>query len=257
MYFYGIIQQMKKILLLLLAVVSLTSCQITERFYLQESGAVKYETEINFSEMMGFVYDQNTKDSLRRIGEFPIDTLINFADLEKFDQFKSDTLSEAEKEFMRSMNKTKVRMVMSDTEGKMVIGIDEKDVSSFNSYLKKMNQSLSKLEKEDPKAAGDLAQSGLMNALEIKFDGNKFQRLASNYMTGYFDELDDSTAESSRQMMQMFEYKMEYHFPKRIKKSSIENATFSLDGKTMTIEVPMSELLDNPEKYNFTVELDK
>ncbi len=248
---------MKNIFILFVSAVFLVSCQITERFYLQESGAVKYETEINFSEMMGFMYDQYTKDSLKQIGEFPIDTLINFADLENFEQFKSaDSITDAEREFMKSMNKTNVRMVMNDNEGKMVIGIAEKDVNSFNKYLKQMNSALSKLEKEDPKAAGELAQSGVMNSLEIKFDGKTFQRIATNHLSGLMDEEDDSTALATKQMMEMFEYKMEYHFPKKVKKSSLENATFSLDGKTMTVNVPMSELMDNPEKYNFTVEFE-
>lgn len=247
---------MKKILLFLIAAVTLISCQITERFYLNENGSVKYETELNFSEMMGFIYDEASKDSLRQIGEFPIDTLISFTELENFDQMSSDSISDAEREFMKSMDKTNVRMVMNDSEGKMLIGIEEKNIESFNAYLKKLNQSLAKLEKEDPKAAGELAQSGMMKSLEIKFDGKSFQRISKNQMTGLFDELDDSTADATRQMMNMFEYKMEYHFPKRVKSSTLENATFSIDGKTMTVDVPMSELMDNPEKYNFTVEFE-
>lgn len=247
---------MKKISLLLIAAVLLVSCQITERFYLNENGSVKYETELNFSDMMGFVYDEATKDSLRQIGEFPIDTLINFADLENFDQLNSDTISDAEREFMKSMDKTKVRMVMNDTEGKMVIGIEEKSVESFNSYLKKLNESLARLEKEDPKAAGELAQSGMMKSMEIKFDGKSFQRISNNHMDGVFDEMDDSTAEATKQMMSMFQYKMEYHFPKKVKSSTIENASFSIDGKTMTVDVPMSEIMENPEKYNFKVEFE-
>src|SRR5690606_9974913 len=102
----------------------------------------------------------------------------------------SDTISDAEREFMKSMDKTKVRMVMNDTEGKMVIGIEEKSVESFNSYLKKLNESLARLEKEDPKAAGELAQSGMMKSMEIKFDGKSFQRISNNHMDGVFDEMD-------------------------------------------------------------------
>ncbi len=246
---------MKNIILLSFLAIILVSCQITERLYLQESGAVKYETELNFSEMMGFIYDEHTKDSLRQLGEFPLDTLIDFADLQDFTQMSTDSISQAEIDFMRSMDKTKVHMVMNDTEGKMIIRIEEKDMNAFNLYLDKMNTALAKLEKEDPAAAAEMGQSGLMKSLEYKFDGKNFQRIAKN-QNQFLDELDDSTAEATRQMMNMFQYKLEYHFPKKVKKTSIENATFSLDGKTMTVEVPMSELLENPEKYNFTVELE-
>lgn len=246
---------MKKLLLLFVAAILLVSCQITERFYLQESGMVKYETEIDFSEMMAFMYDEATKDSLRQLGQFPIDTIMNFADLEDFDQISPDSISDAQLAFMRSMDKTKVQMKMNDTEGKMIIRIEEKNINSLNDYLKEMNTALSKLEKEDPAAAAEMGQSGLMKSLELKFDGKNFQRIAMN-QNQFLNELDDSIAEATRQMMNMFEYKMEYHFPKRVKNSSLENATFSIDGKTMTVDVPMSELWDNPEKYNFTVELE-
>ncbi|HLV24225.1 MAG TPA: hypothetical protein VKY36_05555 [Moheibacter sp.] len=246
---------MKKLLLLFVAAITLVSCQITERFYLQESGMVKYETEINFSEMMAFMYDEPTKDSLRQIGEYPIDTLLNFADLEDFDQISPDSISDAQLAFMRSMDKTKVHMVMNDTEGKMIMRIEEKNINALNDYLKETNTALAKLEKEDPAAAAEMGQSGLMKSLEFKFDGKNFQRIAMN-QNDFLNELDDSTAEATRQMMNMFEYKMEYHFPKRVKNTSLENATFSIDGKTMTIDVPMSELLENTEKYNFTVELE-
>src|SRR5690606_22017211 len=115
---------------------------------------------------------------------------------------------------------------------------------------------LAKLEKEDPAAAAEMGQSGLMKSLEYKFDGKNFQRIAKN-QNKFLEELDDSTAEATRQMMNMFQYKMEYHFPKKVKSTSLENATFSIDGKTMTVDVPMSELLENPDRYNFKVELDK
>src|SRR5690606_15434236 len=113
-------------------------------------------------------------------------------------------------------------------EGKMIIRIEEKNMNAFNLYLDKMNSALAKLEKEDPEAAAEMGQSGLMKSLEVKFDGKNFQRIAKN-QNKFLDELDDSTAEATRQMMNMFQYKMEYHFPKRVKKASIENATFSID----------------------------
>src|SRR5690606_32331247 len=98
-------------------------------------------------------------------------------------------------------------------------------------------------------------QTGMMNPLELKFDGKKFQRIADN-QTDFLNELDDSTAEATRQMMSMFNYKLEYHFPKRVKNSSLKDATYSQDGKIMIVEASMTDLLENPDKYNFTVELE-
>lgn len=248
---------MKKIFLLFVTAVFLVSCQLTERVYIQESGAVKYETEIDFSEMMGLMFTQADKDSLRQIGEFPIDSIMSISDLEDFeDKFGNDETSNAEREFMEVLDKMKVRMVMNDTEGKMIFQTQEKDVNSFNAYMEEVRKAGEKLAKEDKKSAENLSQSGLLKSMEFKYDGKSFQRISGDETASMLEEMDDSTAESTRQMMSMFSYKLEYHFPKKVKKSSIPNATFSLDGKTMTVEASMMDLIENPDKYNFKVEFE-
>lgn len=247
---------MKKHLLLLISFITFISCQMTERFYLNENGSVKFETEMDFTEMMGYMYDDATKDSLRQIGEFPIDTLVNFADLQNFNNFSNDSISDATKEFMKVLDKVKVRMIMNDEAGKMLVTTNEKDVTSFNAYVKKLNEALIKLEKEDAKSATELVQTGMLKTFEIKYDGKHFERNASDNNLKNISENDDSSANAMMQMMQMFQYKMEYHFPKRIKSANIENATYSLDGKVMTVDVPLQDLVDNPEKYNFKIEFE-
>lgn len=248
---------MKKLFYLFSAAILLVSCQITERAYIQENGSIKYETEMNFSEMMGMMMPQETKDSLRQIGQFPIDSVMTFSDLEKMDtKLSSEKVGEHEKDFLKVMDKMKVRMVMNDNEGKISFGVEEKDVKSFNAYMKEIKAAGEKLAKEDKKAADNLAESGMLNFMEFKYDGKSFQRIASNQTTKMLDEMNDSTAASTRQMLGMFQYKLEYHFPKKIKKSNIENATYSLDGKTMTVDVPMVDLMENPEKYNFKIEFE-
>lgn len=248
---------MKKLFYLFSVAILLVSCQITERAYIQENGSIKYETEMNFSEMMGMMMPQETKDSLRQIGQFPIDSVMTFSDLEKMDtKLSSEKVGEHEKDFLKVMDKMKVRMVMNDNEGKISFGVEEKDVKSFNAYMKEIKAAGEKLAKEDKKAADNLAESGMLNFMEFKYDGKYFQRIASNQTTKMLDEMNDSTAASTRQMLGMFQYKLEYHFPKKIKKSNIENATYSLDGKTMTVDVPMVDLMENPEKYNFKIEFE-
>jgi len=248
---------MKKLLYLVFASVLLVSCQITERAYIEENGSVRYETELNFSEMIGMVYNDATKDSLRQIGQFPIDSVMNFSDLEKMEpQSDQKEMSAGERDFMKVLDKMKVHMLVNDNEGKVTFGIQEKDINSFNAYMKQIQAASEKLAKEDPDAAENFSKSGLMNPMEFQYNGKSFQRIASNQTAGIFDDMNDSTANSMKQMMGMFQYKMEYHFPKKIKNSSIENATYSLDGKTMTIDVSMTELIENPEKYNFKIEFE-
>lgn len=248
---------MNKLFYLFSIAVLLVSCQITERVYIQESGAVKYETELDFSEMSGMMFTQGKKDSLRLIGEYPIDSIMSFSDLEKMDtKLSGGDKSDAEMEFMRVMDKMKVRMVMNDNEGKVIFGVEEKDINSFNAYMNEIKAAGEKLAKEDKETADNLSQSGLLKSMQFKYDGKSFQRIAGDETAGMFEEMDDSTADATRQMMNMFQYKMEYHFPKKIKKASIENATYSLDGKTMTVDVSMMDLIENPDKYNFKIEFE-
>lgn len=248
---------MKKLFYLFSIAILVVSCQITERAYIQENGSVKYETEMNFSDMMGMMFNEETKDSLRQIGQFPIDSVMTFSDLEKMDpKLSKGELGNAENQFLKVMDKMKVRMIVNDNEGKISFGVEEKDINSFNAYMKEVKTAGEKLAKEDKEAADDLAQSGLMNSIQFKYDGESFERIGDNSTAGLLSEMNDSTAASAKQMMGMFEYKMEYHFPKKIKKANIDNATYSLDGKIMTVDVPMMELLENPEKYNFKVEFE-
>ncbi|MFV0304875.1 MAG: hypothetical protein ACK5IC_05290 [Moheibacter sp.] len=246
---------MKKIILLFLISITVISCQITERFVLNESGAVNYETEIDFSEMMGFM-SSSKADSLGDFGKFPIDTIIRFSEVEKLDDFKLDSISDADREFLKSMDKTDVRIQMDENIGKMSIMINEKNVTDFNSYLKKMNDSYMKLMKEDSETGDKLSELGLINPLEIQYDGKTFQRKMTNDLKSVISEAGDSVFSEMSQMLNMFTYKLEYHFPKKIKNSSIEEATYSLDGKVMTIEGSLTELKEDPEKYNFTVEFE-
>jgi hypothetical protein len=51
-------------------------------------------------------------------------------------------------------------------------------------------------------------------------------------------------------------YRLKYTFPKKIKKVSVEDATFSLDGKTMEFERSMLEYMKDPDILDVEVELE-
>jgi len=247
---------MKKLLLLSFVAICFISCQLTERIYLSESGAVRYENEVDFSDVLPIAYSDKDKDSLRQIGQFPVDTIMSFSGMESFmNGMKQDSLNDAQKEFMKSLDKMKVRMVTNDNVGKFVIFLEEKDIDSFNAYFDEIKTAADELEKKDKASAQDITDKGMFNILEIKYNGKKFERISKNKPISP-EEWNDSTAQAARQMMSMFNYKLEYHFPKRIKSASVEGAAYTLDGKTMTLEIPLMDALEHPEKYNFTIEFE-
>lgn len=246
---------MKKFLFMVVLSVFVTSCKITEKVEIKDDGSVSYRTEFDFSEMMGFMYDEATKDSLRAIGEFPIDTVVNFDQANNLNNSK-EGVSAAEKEFTQALHKMKVYMKMNDNEGQMSFGFDEKNINAFNAYFNDVQKAVEKFQKEDPKGAQDLTQSGLLNSFNIKYDGKKFEKKSLESAKSVNEQLSDSAYEASKQMMSMFTYRVQYKFPKKIKSSTLENATLSMDGKTITAEFPAIELFEDHKKRDFKVEFE-
>ena len=66
----------------------------------------------------------------------------------------------------------------------------------------------------------------------------------------------DSLKEAEAFMSGM-KYNLKYTFPKRIKSSSIEDATFSLDGKTIEVERTFLAYFKNPDVLDLVVELEE
>ena len=51
-------------------------------------------------------------------------------------------------------------------------------------------------------------------------------------------------------------YTFKYHFPRRIKSTNLDEATFSMDGKTLIYEANFLEMLKDPESIQIEVELE-
>jgi hypothetical protein len=70
------------------------------------------------------------------------------------------------------------------------------------------------------------------------------------------EELDESLDKMSESMGMIFEqssYKMIYKFPKPVKSITFENAQFSADRKTVTVDIAMDDYMEHPEKLSFEV----
>jgi hypothetical protein len=63
--------------------------------------------------------------------------------------------------------------------------------------------------------------------------------------------------ESAQAFMESMKYKLKYTFPKRIVESSIEDARFSMDGKTIEVEASFIEYFKNPDVLDLEVKLEK
>ena len=71
------------------------------------------------------------------------------------------------------------------------------------------------------------------------------------------DELFDETDDSNEQFMAYFQeatYNVKYTFPKKVKSTTIEGATISEDGKTVTYHVNWIDYLKNPKSLDVDIE---
>ena len=63
----------------------------------------------------------------------------------------------------------------------------------------------------------------------------------------------DQMSESMGMIFEQSSYKMVYTFPKAVKSITFENAQFSADRKTVTVDIAMDDYMEHPEKLSFEV----
>jgi hypothetical protein len=70
---------------------------------------------------------------------------------------------------------------------------------------------------------------------------------------GSEDDLGAKMTESLNMFYDQSNFKIVYQFPKAVKKVSIENALYSEDRKTIIIEYPLKDYMENPDKLSFDI----
>lgn len=244
---------MKNIFLIFGMAITMISCEITERMKVSEDGQIQYETEVNLQSMVGIMFPESTKDSLKEIGEFPIDTLLRFNEADKYlsKNSQDSTISQDELDFYQNMDKSFVQLKFNDSDGYMKFITSEMNWKDFNAYWEKMDKSILEIQKKNPELAAKIKQNPQMTSMQLKLTKNSFEK-KSNYsaqalMEGEYENME------SEEFARMITYKMEYHFPKPIKSTTLKNASFSLDRKIMYAEIPLQEMFKNSDISNFKV----
>lgn len=243
---------MKKLILGIMAL-GLFSCQITERMYLSESGMVEQQTEVDFSAMMSFIITPEQIDSMRMEGQFPIDTIGSMVDVGEIAGSKDEEASDAENKFRKSFDKTKVRIVMDEGVAKVIFMTDKMSLADFNTYQNKIKSAFDEFYAADKDGAEAYLGTGYGSILQYKLTSKDFERKSFNKSLSFDEEAIDSGF-SSKEMIDMNSFKFEYHFPKAVKSSNLKDAEISPDGKTVTGEAVISNMIENPDQYNFKVE---
>ena len=210
--------------------------------------------EVNLNEMMAFGGSALT-DSL----SVKIDTIIA---MKEFLDAKKDSiskLSKAEQDKLKKLENFNIHMKMDTEAAEMVYDISTnfKDISEANDILSGLEQASNvmpnpnsnteiKKEEDSPEVVG----------VNYTFKEGIFKRDA--YIKD--EKLHQQQVDSMKQaeaFMGGSNYTLKYTFPKKIKKASNPEATFSADGRTVILQKPFIEYFKNPDVLDLEVVLEK
>ncbi|MDH7911771.1 hypothetical protein [Winogradskyella sp. SYSU M77433] len=248
---------MKKVLLVCLLFAAVFSCNFSENIYINEDGTGKMEFSFDGSQLMQMGGEKMAGESEERI-----DSTIVFKD---FFEEKKDSiaqLSKEEQDKLKALEPFTMTMLMDPetSELKMKIFNDFKDVNELQDMFKAMNN-VSNLKGKgatDPMDnSNPFSSFGEDGATDLKyrFDGKIFKREATIVDEEAYSKLTDSLGQLEI-MFGASKYKLNYHFPRRVKSVSNEKAMFSQDGKTLTLEYGFMEYLKNPKALDLEVILE-
>lgn len=242
----------KRILWALLVLVLFVACNFTEEIHFNEDGSGRMSIGFDGSEMMSMI---PPTDSLET--EEVIDSTLVFKDFlrEKKDSIAQLPLEEQEK--LKKLEPFSMHMVVDAPNGIMNFEMfsEFKDVSdvndAFNAFQNASTMGPSAGDQPVPQNSGNEATE-----VTYSFKGDRFSRNTKIKDMEIFQKSLDSL-QSAEMFLGGSTYTFKYHFPQRVKSTNVEDATFSMDGKTMIYEVNFLDMLKNPESIAIEVELEK
>lgn len=247
-----------KLLGFFILLATFTSCTLTENIYVNDNGTGKFSVDMDGSALMEMAGNQ-LGDQMGANAKKNIDSTFTFKQLFADKKDSIAKLSpEAQKELKKLENfVVNTKMNAEKKEFLMTLSTDFKNVNELQDALQAMS-ALQKLEGGASAATPFGGNLGNNNSkLSYTYDGKKFTRKAVIDAKKVAEKAKDSTADMSKMIFASSNYIIKYHFPKRIKKVSNPNALFSDDRKSITIQYPFTDYMENPDKLNFEVEFEK
>jgi hypothetical protein len=247
-----------KLLSFSLLIATLTSCTLTENIYVNDNGTGKFAVDMDGSSLMAMAGDQ-LGDQMGADAKKNIDSTFTFKQL--FEE-KKDSIAKLSPEEQKELKKLEnfvvnTKMNAEKKEFLMTLSTDFKNVNELQDALQAL-KTLQKLEGAGSPSSPFASGLGDNNSkLSYTYDGKKFTRTAVIDKQKAAQKAKDSTADMSKMIFASSTYIIKYHFPKRIKKVSNPTALFSDDRKSITIQYPFTDYMENPDKLNFEVEFEK
>ncbi|MCH9660831.1 MAG: hypothetical protein K0U54_07955, partial [Bacteroidetes bacterium] len=235
----------KKIACLIAVSTTLISCQFTETMTLNEDGSGRISVSMDMAEMMAMTQEFG-KDSTA----VKLDTIIKMKDVLREKKDSIATLPAAEQARLKKLENFNFRTLMDPDTGEMYFDVFAtfKKVTEANELMSAFETSgdfMQGLEGSGTDVSTDKTSGGAV-AVSFSYEGNTFVRDA--YITDKEKHrIQMDSLKGAEAFMSSMKYKMKYVFPKKIVKSSVEDARFSLDGKTIEFERSFIEYMRNPD----------
>lgn len=244
-------EPMRKIQILLgsLLLALLVSCNFTEEIHIKEDGSGKMSIHFDGSGLMEFAGEE-----MRNSGEKPVDSIIAFSDFLKEHRDSISQLSPGEQARLKRLEPFSLRMVMQPAEKQMMFDLfrdfdrlgEVRDV--FNAF-----QDASAF---GPSATGNAGVSpDQATEVSYSFAGNRFERNVKVVDSALFQQGLDSL-QGAEMFLSGSTYTLKYHFPRRVKSTNLEGASFSVDGKTLVYELGFLDWMKDPSRLALEVVLE-
>ncbi|MCW8981691.1 MAG: hypothetical protein OQJ83_09925 [Altibacter sp.] len=229
----------------------LMSCQFTETMELQEDGSGRMTLEMDMKEMMAFGAGMDS--TLTKT-----DTIISFKEVlaEKKDSIAR--LPVAQQTQLKKMENFMMKLFIDPDTNDMFINIftDFKNVNEANELMNGLGESSGFMPGIKPSSEEKQTDSEDFMGVSYSFAKNTFVRDAFiKDKVKHQNQLD--SLKSSEMFLSGTMYTLRYTFPKKIKRSSIENAKYSADGKTIEVERSFLDYMKDPDILDLKVVLEK
>ncbi len=248
---------MKKISLLLCALVAFNSCSIKEEYTLSKTGSVDYNYSVNGKDLVDFMGDETGfKDVLSEKKELvavmekgmTIETFYSYLKNEK------DLLKEKQR---FALDYFKENQAVYNQIKQHTIKVDLKNLSyttELKSTTKKISQESQQLndflfnlfnEIDSPFKTNYLANSKTItnNSFEIKFNQAEYTKMIQSISKEF-----DAKMGENKIFKKMFSYQLIIHTPNKIIESSENGSFYSLDQKTMKLNYTFDDIISAKNK---------
>lgn len=243
---------LKGVFLVLLAF-SMISCQFTETIVFNKDGSGKMSIEMDMGEMMAFGGEVSDSIAMKK------DTLIYLKDIldEKKDSISK--LSKEEQQKLRRLENYEMRMKIDSDTNEMLfnLAVNFKSIEKATGLLEGFGDSMSLM----PSTGEDLkfdADQGSSDAIGVAYSFKKDTFKRDAYIKDeekYKMQID--SLKGSESWLKNMKYTLKYTFPRKIVKSSIDDATYSLDAKTISVTRSFVAYMKDPNVLDLEIELEK